>query len=212
MESRMGWSAAWGVIAATFIGAAVAWFIAAVPTDSHLSVWPALGLALVGLVGIYCLFASQLSIWPFRHAPDRDVARAVFNSFEDRRVLYQAQNQLAQDFSGPIDPEERPDWCAESAIKIREFLTDQLNELGRGGGHSDIAEHLQAIRAACRKFVTEMGGDDRVPRERSSEWDRSFPFGAWPNASGGWISNCSDRGDHQSGDTRGPQTDPPARG
>lgn len=136
----MGWSAAWGVIAATFIGAAVAWFIAAVPTDSHLSVWPALGLALVGLVGIYCLFASQLSIWPFRHAPDRDVARAVFNSFEDRRVLYQAQNQLAQDFSGPIDPEE----------------------------------HLQAIRAACRKFVTEMGGDDRVPRERSSEWDSRF--------------------------------------
>ena len=44
-------------------------------------------------------------------------------------MLYQAQNQLAQDFSGPIDPEE----------------------------------HLQAIRAACRKFVTEMGGTIAYP-------------------------------------------------
>lgn len=48
-------------------------------------------------------------------------------------------------------------YCIESVLEIRRFLTDVL---ASGGVAGDLAGHLRAMRAGCRKFLDEMGDLD----------------------------------------------------
>lgn len=82
--------------------------------------------------------------------PEIAVARRVVTFLEDRRVLY-----------NPYDLEVA-DQCVHSIVEIRGFLT---NEIGRLAAGSNLAEHLRGIRAACRKFLNELGaGGPRIVR------------------------------------------------
>ncbi len=65
---------------------------------------------------------------------------------EDRRVLY-----------NPFDLEVE-EQCVRSVLDIRRFLTE---EIGRLGERSNLAEHLRAMRAACRAFLDEGGSGKR---------------------------------------------------
>ncbi len=67
-----------------------------------------------------------------------EVARKVMTFLEDRRVLYVVYEL------------ELPKHCAESVIKIREFLTEQLFDLDE---KSELGTTLRAMRSACRKFL-----------------------------------------------------------
>jgi hypothetical protein len=69
---------------------------------------------------------------------DVTVARSIISYLEDRRVLYE-----------PYEV-ETPQRCIESVIRIREFLTDVLT--GQAVG-ADLTASVQAMRAACRKFL-----------------------------------------------------------
>jgi len=73
---------------------------------------------------------------------DVGVARSVIVFLEDRRLLY--------------DPSEIevPEHCIQSAIQIRQYLTDLLV---RGGVNKDLEDHLRAIRTACRWFISTIG-------------------------------------------------------
>ena len=82
--------------------------------------------------------------------PDVTVARRVLVFLEDRRVLYYPSEA------------ETPKYCVASVIEIRRFLTDQL---AAGGIADDLAGPLRAMRAACRKFLSEIDADEAA-RER----------------------------------------------
>ncbi len=85
--------------------------------------------------------------------PEIEVARKVITFLEDRRVLYIVYEL------------ESPKYCAESVIKIREFLTEQLFELDT---KSEFATTLRAMRSACRKFLNTIQGQyyfDRSNRD-----------------------------------------------
>lgn len=69
---------------------------------------------------------------------DVAVARRALTYLADRRVLF-----------SPYELEVA-DHCVRSVIEIRHSLTEQLMNLG---GDDDIAPHLVAMRAACRKFL-----------------------------------------------------------
>jgi hypothetical protein len=71
---------------------------------------------------------------------DREVVRRLVLFFEDRRALY-----------NPFDL-ETPHWVIESVLEIRKRLTETIVSVDRA---SDIAPHLRAMRAACRKFMDE---------------------------------------------------------
>lgn len=73
-------------------------------------------------------------------------AKRVIAFLEDRRVLYNPTTM------------EVPADCIMSVIEIRRFLTE---ELGKLDPHDDLARNLQAMRAACRKFL------DDVQEEKS---------------------------------------------
>jgi hypothetical protein len=73
---------------------------------------------------------------------DVAVARRVIAYLEDRRVL-----------CVPAEVEV-PRYCVASVIEIRQFLTDQL---GAGGIAKELAASLRAMRAACRKFLDDLG-------------------------------------------------------
>jgi hypothetical protein len=73
---------------------------------------------------------------------DRDVANGVIVFLEDRRVLY-----------APYEV-EMPDYCVQSVLQMREFLTDQLI---RGGIANELTDSLKAMRTACRKFIETVG-------------------------------------------------------
>lgn len=90
-------------------------------------------------------------------------ARRIISYLEDRRVLY-APWQI-----------EVPQYCIESVIEMRRFLTTEIGDID---GKSELAQSLQAMRAACRKFLdTIQEGDRRV----IPEWD-------WhPNNHANWI-------------------------
>jgi len=62
----------------------------------------------------------------------------VITFLEDRRVLYVVYEL------------ESPRHCAESVIKIRDFLTEQLFDLNT---KSELGVTLKAMRSACRKFL-----------------------------------------------------------
>jgi len=69
---------------------------------------------------------------------ERDLARKVITFLEDRRVLYNATEL------------EVPEHCVASVIEIRRFLTDVV---GQAADQAAFVPYLQAMRAACRKFL-----------------------------------------------------------
>lgn len=75
---------------------------------------------------------------------ERDIARRIIAFMEDRRVLY-APSEM-----------EVPQHCVDSVIHIREFLTDEIGKLETD---KEITKSLRAMRAACRKFLSRVGGD-----------------------------------------------------
>lgn len=93
---------------------------------------------------------------------DREVAERVIVFLEDRRVLYEAMEA------------EMPEYCVNSVLEIRSYLTHLL---GNGGTSAELADSLRAMRAACRKFMSSLqergpGGDLYVPS--SSEIIQGF--------------------------------------
>jgi len=82
---------------------------------------------------------------------DIEIARTVINYLEDKRVLYNSYEL------------ENPYHCLQSVIKIREFLTEQLNNVER---NSNIDAILRGMRTACRK-LTDVSS--KVFRDNSNE-------------------------------------------
>ena len=78
--------------------------------------------------------------------PDVEVARRVLSFLEDRRVLYD-----------PLEVEV-PQQCVESVLRISEFLTDELAKQGIG---NELAGHLRAMGAACRRFLDHLRSPDK---------------------------------------------------
>ncbi|HLI08611.1 MAG TPA: DUF6650 family protein [Ktedonobacteraceae bacterium] len=69
---------------------------------------------------------------------EREIAKSVVTFLEDRRVLY-----------NPTEL-ELPQHCISSAVEIRHFLTEKMNELDQ---NCELAKNLRVMRAACRKFL-----------------------------------------------------------
>ncbi|MFJ8469610.1 DUF6650 family protein [Streptomyces swartbergensis] len=84
--------------------------------------------------------------------PQRAIAQKVIVYLEDRRVL-----TMARAVTHAI---EVPDHCVASVLQIREALTQILMEPETG---EELAEHLKAMRAACRRFLDTVGSN---PSER----------------------------------------------
>ncbi len=70
--------------------------------------------------------------------PQVTVARRVITFLEDRRVLYDPYRL------------EVPHNCVDSILKIREYLTKELQGLASS---TELTASLRAMRAACRKFL-----------------------------------------------------------
>ncbi len=73
---------------------------------------------------------------------DIAVAKRVITVLEDRRVLYD-----------PTDVEVA-EHCISSVLQIRQFLTQVLVDKNESDG---LADHLRAMRFACRKFLDMVG-------------------------------------------------------
>jgi hypothetical protein len=88
---------------------------------------------------------------------DVAVARQVIAFLEDRRVLYEPSEV------------EVAEHCVTSVIQIRATITSLI---GAGGFGQELAEHLRAIRAACRDFLkqihAQVENDDDLWRSRYS--------------------------------------------
>ncbi len=92
------------------------------------------------------------------------VARKVIAFLEDRRVLYNpAELEVFQ-------------FCIESVLQIREFLTEKISTLD---DDHEITKDLRAMRAACRKFL------DTVHDPK----DRIVKYGAHLNHWASWVFN-----------------------
>ncbi len=95
-------------------------------------------------------------------------ARRVIAFLEDRRVLY-----------APYDI-EFPEHCVHSVLEIRKFLTDEIGAMTKKTPFSD---HLRAMRAACRKFLDQVGPDEprrfrfRPYHGDGEGWDFSMALG-----------------------------------
>jgi hypothetical protein len=70
-------------------------------------------------------------------AADRTVARRVIAFLEDRRVFYNPYH-MEMEFQ-----------CVDSVLETRKYLTKTIGDLN---DKSELASHLRAIRAACRRF------------------------------------------------------------
>lgn len=92
---------------------------------------------------------------------DRDVVRKLITFLEDRRALY-----------NPYDI-ETPMFVDQSLIEIRKELTSTLQKIG---DNTDISPHLRAMRAACRKYLNEVGDQTR-PRYHSREFETFAALG-----------------------------------
>jgi hypothetical protein len=89
--------------------------------------------------------------------PEVTAARRVIAFLEDRRVLYVPSEM------------ESPHHCVESVLRIRENLT---HEIGKLGDESALAESLRGMRAACRKFLSTVEGDNgRIMRHANRNGD-----------------------------------------
>jgi len=82
--------------------------------------------------------------------PEAEVtaARRIIAFLEDRRVLYQPTEM------------ENPAHCVQSVLEMRRFLTTEMGHLDHGGM---LAQNIQAMRAACRKFLDRMQGVEDRP-------------------------------------------------
>lgn len=78
---------------------------------------------------------------------EREAARRLIVYLEDRRVLFEPSEM------------EVPRYCLHSIMEIRQRLTDGLGRVS--DEESVLAESLRAMRAACRKFLRQLG-DPRV--------------------------------------------------
>jgi hypothetical protein len=87
--------------------------------------------------------------------PERKIVRDVLTFFEDRRMLF---NPCAW---------ELPDEVTQSALRIREVLTEAIQRLGED---SKAAPAMRAMRAACREYL------DRS-RQRYGHHDLSIDLG-----------------------------------
>lgn len=97
---------------------------------------------LTRLTGISCpIFGVSWNPPP----SDRQIARRVVAFLEDRRVLY-VPSEL-----------EVPEHCVHSVIEIRRYLTSELQQLDAA---EEIAKHLRAMRASCRKFLDDVKAGD----------------------------------------------------
>lgn len=79
---------------------------------------------------------------------DRDVVRKLITFLEDRRALYNPYNI------------ETPMFVDQSLLEIRKELTGTLQKIG---DNPDISPNLRAMRAACRKYLNDIG-DKNKPR------------------------------------------------
>lgn len=93
---------------------------------------------------------------------ERSVARRVLAFLEDRRVLYVPSEV------------ELPHHCVQSVLEIRHFLTSEIGVLP---AESVIAQSLSAMRAASRKFMNTVQGDE----------GRIIQFGASQGHYASWI-------------------------
>jgi hypothetical protein len=66
MEKRTQLITVWGVIGSIFVASAIVWWIAAAPKGSNLPHWPAVPFVLVGIAGLYLMFAALWCSWPYR--------------------------------------------------------------------------------------------------------------------------------------------------
>lgn len=86
---------------------------------------------------------------------EREIVRKLLIFLEDRRALYNPYNI------------ETPLFVNQSLIEIRKELTETLQKVG---DNPDISPHLQAMRAACRKYLNEVGDQSR-PRFYSRDFE-----------------------------------------
>lgn len=98
--------------------------------------------------------------------PEAEVtaAKRIIAYLEDRRVLYQP------------DEMEHPSHCVASVLDLRRFFTD---ELGKVDPHEPLAQNLQAMRAACRKFVTAVDGESAPHYFIAHPVQYSWSLGSW---------------------------------
>ena len=80
---------------------------------------------------------------------ERNVAKQLLVFLEDRRALYM-----------PYDMEVGP-YVMHSIIEIRQRLTSDLEQISRS---SVLGESISAMRASCRKFLTETQDDPKKMR------------------------------------------------
>ncbi len=76
----------------------------------------------------------------------REIIRDLINFLEDKRALFY-----------PYDMENGP-WVEWSVLEIRKELTETLR---RCSEDSEMVGPLQAMRAACRKYLDSVGRPDR---------------------------------------------------
>jgi len=77
---------------------------------------------------------------------ERDVAKQLLVYLEDRRALYM-----------PYDMEVGP-YVMDSILEIRQRLTKDLEKVSRS---SVLGQSLSAMRASCRKFLTDTQNDPK---------------------------------------------------
>lgn len=94
-------------------------------------------------------------------AAEITVARRVIAYLEDRRVFYNPYHM------------EMESHCVDSILETRKFLTEIIGNLTEG---SELASHLRAIRAACRRFVDTVrdSGHPRPSRHFKGPFETEF--------------------------------------
>jgi hypothetical protein len=66
-DHRLGWSAAWGIVALVCVAIGTPWdFFAASSPHKDILLWPVYGFGLIALVALYCVFAPLIGLPPWR--------------------------------------------------------------------------------------------------------------------------------------------------
>jgi hypothetical protein len=85
---------------------------------------------------------------------ESEAAQRLVTELEDKRVLFNPSEV------------EVPHHCVESIVQLRRVLTDELKGLDR---ESNLAANINAMRAACRKFLDSVQFDERIIRFGSDQ-------------------------------------------
>jgi hypothetical protein len=96
---------------------------------------------------------------------DKTIANRIIRFLEDRRVLYIPSEM------------EIPHQCVDSVIKIREYLTKELQVIS---SDSHLYEYVKAMRIACRKFTEKMTTHDDEFLNNARQWNH---WASWSFAS-----------------------------